>query len=49
MRLKINYFKKNVIGHYAWVIIANPLHENLPHLVVVVHPICNRFNAIFFY
>lgn len=35
-------FKNNVIGHYAHVIIANPLHENLPRLVVVIHPTCNR-------
>lgn len=42
-------FKENVIGHYACAIIENPLHENLPHLVVVVHPTCNRFNANFVY
>ena len=40
-------FKNCVIGHYARVIIANPLHEKLPHLVVVVHPTCNRFDANF--
>jgi len=28
----------NAISHYARVIIANHLHEKLPHLVVVVHP-----------
>ena len=37
-----------VIGHYARVIIANPLHEKLTHLVVVVHPTCNKFDANFF-
>ena len=42
-------FKNNVIGHYAHVIITKPLHENLPRLVVVVHPTCNRFNANFVY
>ena len=36
-----------VIGHYAHVIIANPLNENIPHLVVVVHPTCNKFDANF--
>lgn len=41
----VNYFKNNVIGHYAHVIIANPLHEKPPRLVVVSHPTCNRFNA----
>ena len=41
-------FKNNVIIHYSHVIIANPLHENLPRLVVVVHPTCNRFNGNFF-
>ena len=44
-----NSFKNNVIGHYARVIIANPLHEKLPRLVVVVHPTCNKFNANFVY
>lgn len=39
--------KNNVIVHYARVIIANPLHEKLPCLVVVAHPTCNRFNANF--
>ncbi|GLJ15321.1 hypothetical protein SUGI_0251220 [Cryptomeria japonica] len=43
----LDSFKNNVIGHYAHVIIANPLHENLPRLVVVSHPTCNRFNANF--
>ena len=42
-------FKNCVIGHYAHVIIANPLHEKLPHLVVVVHPTCKRFGEIFFH
>jgi hypothetical protein len=36
-----------VIGHYACVIIANPLHNDIPRLVVVVHPMCNRFNENF--
>lgn len=31
------------------VIIANYLHERLSHLVLVVHPTCNRFNANFVY
>ena len=43
----IDAFKNCVIGHYAHVIIENPLHEKLPHLVVVVHPTCNRFDANF--
>ena len=42
-----NSFKNSVIGHYACVIISNPLHENIPHLVVVVHPTCNMFDANF--
>ena len=42
-------FKNNVIGHYACVIIVNPLHEMFLCLVVVVHPTCNRFNANFVY
>ena len=36
-----------MIGHYAHVIIANHLHENIPHLVVVVHPTYNKFHANF--
>ena len=40
-------FKNSVIGHYACVIIANPLHENIPHLVMVVHPTCTKFDANF--
>ena len=40
-------FKNNVIGHYTHVIIVNPLHENLPRLVVVVHPTCNKLDANF--
>ena len=40
-------FKNNVIDHYAHVIIANPFHEKIPRLVVVVHPTCNRFDVIF--
>ena len=40
-------FKNCVIGHYAHVIIANPLHEKLPYLVVVNHPTCNKFDANF--
>ena len=44
-----NYFKNNVIGHYACAIISNPFHEKIPHLVLVVHPTCNRFNANFIY
>ena len=43
----IDSFKNNVIGHYAHVITENNLHERLPHLVVVFHPTCNRFNANF--
>lgn len=42
-----NSFKNNVVGHNARVIIANPLHEKIPCLVVVSHPTCNRFNANF--
>ena len=42
-----NSFNNCVIGHYACVIIANPLHEKIPHLVVVFHPTCNRFDANF--
>lgn len=38
-------FKNNIIGHYARVIIVDPLHENIPPLVVVSHPTYNRFNA----
>ena len=40
-------FKNCVIGHYARVIIANPLHEKLSHLAMVFHPTCNRFDANF--
>ena len=40
-------FKNCVISHYARVIIANPLHEKLPHLVVDVHPTYNKFDANF--
>ena len=36
-----------MIGHYACVIIANHLYGNIPHLVVVVHPRCNMFDANF--
>ena len=43
----IDAFKNCVIGHYARVIIANDLHENIPHLVVVVHPMCNKFDGNF--
>lgn len=39
------YFKNNAIGHYASIIIANPLHEKIPRLVVVAHPTWNRFDA----
>ena len=43
-------FKNCVIGNYACVIfIAKPLHKNIPHLVVVVHPTCNKFDANFFH
>ena len=40
-----NAFKNCMIGHYAHVIIENHLHDNIPHLVVVVHPTCNIFDA----
>lgn len=40
-------FKNNVIGHYAHVIIANPLNENISRLVVASYPTCNRFNENF--
>ena len=42
-----NTFNNSVIGHYACVIIANPLHEKLPYFIVVVHPMCNMFDANF--
>jgi hypothetical protein len=46
MRL-LQTLKNCVIGHYARVVIANPLYDKLPRLVMVVHPTCNRFNANF--
>jgi len=45
----IDSFKNNVMGHYSHVIILKPLHERLPHLVMVIHPTRNRFNANFVY
>jgi hypothetical protein len=48
MRL-LQILKNCVIGHYARVVIANPLHDKIPCLVMVVHPTCNRFNANFFH
>ena len=43
----IDSFKNCGIGHYARVVIANHLHEKIPHLVVDVHPTCNMFDANF--
>ena len=43
----VNAFQTNVIGHYARILLANPLHEKLPHLVLVAHSTCNKFDATF--
>ena len=43
----VNAFQTNVIGHYGRVLVANPLHEKLPRLVLVVHSTCNKFDATF--
>ncbi|CAG2248063.1 unnamed protein product [Mytilus edulis] len=39
----VNAFDKNIIGKYARVILLNPLHEKIPHLVALLMPTCNRF------
>ena len=43
----IDSFKNCVIGYCAHFIIDNPLHEKIPHLFLVFHPMCNKFDANF--
>ena len=43
----VSSFKDYVVGHYARVLIANPLHPKLPRLVLVVQCTCNCFDADF--
>ena len=37
----------SAFGTYARVIILNPLHPNLPRLLVLIMPICNKFDSDF--
>ncbi|MCO5593945.1 hypothetical protein L7F22_047964 [Adiantum nelumboides] len=43
----IKSFENHVIGGYARVFVANPLHEALSRLVLVAHSTCNGFDAHF--
>ncbi len=40
-------FKNNVIGGYARVVLINPIHRNLPPLVVLLQAVCNKFDSDF--
>lgn len=40
-------FQNNVLAHYARVLIANPLIECLPKLVILVQLTCNKFDSSF--
>lgn len=42
----VDAFEHNVIAHYARVLIANPLAECLPKLVLLIQLTCNRFDSM---
>lgn len=43
----VDAFQHNAIAHYARVLIANPLIEFLPNLVLLVQLTCNKFDSMF--
>ena len=43
----VDAFQNHTVGHYARLLIVNPLHEHLPRLALVVHCTCNRFDSEF--
>jgi len=38
-------FKDNKIGGFARIIVVNPMHDKLPHLVLVATCTCNCFDS----
>lgn len=37
----------NKVGSYLRAVVVNPLHKDLPKVVVMFHPSCNSFDADF--
>ena len=42
----VKAFQENQVGGYARVILLNPLHPNLPRVVLWLTPTCNRFTHL---
>ena len=42
----VDGFRTNCVGAFARIIMVNPLHSNLPRLVLVVTYTCNCFDAL---
>ena len=43
----VEAFKENRIGTNARVIMLNPIHPDLPPFVVLLQPVCNKFDSSF--
>ena len=43
----VNAFATKKIATQACAVIINPLHPDLPKIPIIIHPTCNRFDAMF--